>query len=54
LAYYFRAETRSGRVELQRVFGRATIGVQHEYRHTLHAGPGYDNQLTTLRFRTSF
>jgi hypothetical protein len=54
IAYYFRARTRSGALEVQRIAGRAGITLRHELRHTLHAGPGYRNQLTTLRFATSF
>ncbi|RXK53395.1 hypothetical protein ESB00_17015 [Oleiharenicola lentus] len=54
IAYYFRARTRSGAVEVQRAFGRTGITLRHELRHTLHAGPGYRNQLTTLRFATAF
>lgn len=54
IAYYFRARTRSGAVEMQRAFGRTGITLRHELRHTLHAGPGYRNRLTTLRWATSF
>ena len=54
LAYYFPAETRSGSLELQRAFGRSGLILRHEIRRTLHAGPGYDNRLTTLRFPRSF
>lgn len=54
IAYYFRARTRSGAVELQRTFLRSALTLRHEYRHTLHAGPGYENHLTSLRFSTSF
>ncbi|MDI1321041.1 MAG: hypothetical protein PSW75_12740 [bacterium] len=54
IAYYFRAKTRSGALELQRTVGRSAMVLRHEYRHTLHAGPGYRNQITTLRFVTGF
>jgi len=54
IAYYFQARTLSGAVELQRSLGRAAIALRHEYRNTLHAGPGYQNRLTTLRFDTPF
>lgn len=54
IAYYFRARTRSGAVEVQRAFSRTGVTLRHELRHTLHAGPGYRNQITTLRWVTSF
>lgn len=54
IAYYFRARTRSGALEVLRSFGHAGITLRHEFRHTLHPGPGYRNQLTTLKFATSF
>jgi len=54
IAYYFKARTRSGAVELQRTLGRSALTLRHEYRHTLHAGPGYKNHLTSLRFSTPF
>ncbi len=54
IAYYFRAETRSGAAEVQRLVGRTTLAWRHEYRHTLHAGPGYKNQLTSFRLSRSF
>jgi len=54
IAYYFKARTRSGAVEVQRTLGRSALTLRHEYRHTLHAGPGYKNHLTSLRFSTSF
>lgn len=54
IAYYFAAETRSGSLELLRSFGRSVVGLSYEYRHTLHAGPGYNNQRTALRYGRSF
>ncbi|MDI1249970.1 MAG: hypothetical protein PSV13_13995 [Lacunisphaera sp.] len=54
LAYYFRAESRSGSLELQRTFRRLALSLRHEYRHTLHAGPGYKNHLTTVRLVREF
>jgi hypothetical protein len=41
-------------VEVQRTLGRSALALRHEYRHTLHAGPGYKNHLTSLRFSTTF
>jgi len=54
IAYYFRAHTRSGALELQRTFGRAAVALRYEYRETTHNGPGYLNQLTTLRCTARF
>lgn len=54
ILYYFRAYTRSEAVELQRTLGRSALLLRQEYRHTLHAGPGYHNHLTSLRFVTGF
>lgn len=54
IAYYFQAKTRSRALELQHSLGRSTLTLRHDYRHTLHAGPGYKNRLTTLRFSTPF
>jgi hypothetical protein len=54
IAYYFRAKTRSLAFEIHRALGQATLTLRHENRHTLHAGPGYRNRLTTLRVATSF
>lgn len=54
IAYYFAAETRSGALEATRTLGRATLTLRQEYRHTLHAGPGYKNQLTSLRLAIPF
>jgi hypothetical protein len=54
IAYYFRARTRSAAVEVQRTLGRSVLTLRHEYRHTLHAGPGYENHLTSLRFTATF
>jgi hypothetical protein len=54
IAYYFRARTRSAVVEVQRQLGRSSFALRHEYRHTLHAGPGYRNRLTGLRVSTPF
>ncbi len=54
IAYYFEAETRSGALELLLSLGRSVVGLTYEYRHTLHAGPGYNNQRTTLRYGRSF
>lgn len=54
IAYYFRARTRSGAVEVQRTFRRSALTLRHEYRRTLHAGPGYENHLTSLRFSATF
>lgn len=54
IAYYFRARTRSVAVEVRRTVGRAALALRHEYRHTLHAGPGYKNRLTSLGFSTPF
>jgi hypothetical protein len=49
IAYYFPARTRSAALEVQRFFGRMSLTLRHEYRHTLHAGPGYKNRRTELR-----
>ena len=54
ILYYFRAHTRSAALELQRTFGRSTVTLRQEYRETKHKGPGYVNQLTTLRYVTGF
>jgi hypothetical protein len=54
IAYYFRARTRSGVMELQRRLGRSSLTLRHEYRHTLHAGPGYRNRVTGIQFDSSF
>jgi hypothetical protein len=54
IAYYFRARTRSGAVELRHQLDKGILTLRHEYRHTLHAGPGYKNRLTSLRFSASF
>lgn len=54
IAYYFRARTRGGAVEVQRTFLRSALILRHEFRHTLHAGPGYKNHLTSLRFSATF
>lgn len=54
IAYYFRARTRSGAVEVQRSIGRTSLMLRHEYRLTLHAGPGYKNHRTTLRLAIHF
>ena len=54
IAYYFRAHTRSAALEFQRTLGRSALLLRQEYRHTLHAGPGYHNHLTSLRFVTGF
>lgn len=54
LAYYFKARTRSLAIELRRSFGRQGLILRHEYRETLHAGPGYKNQVTTIRYLLGF
>ncbi|MDQ5977060.1 MAG: hypothetical protein QG602_32 [Verrucomicrobiota bacterium] len=54
IVYYFGARTRRGAVEVQRTLGRSGVALRHELRYTLHVGPGYRNQLTMLRFVTSF
>ena len=50
IAYYFPARTRSAAVELWCAIGNQSLVLRHEYRHTLHAGPGYKNHVTTFRF----
>ncbi|AOS44747.1 hypothetical protein Verru16b_01815 [Lacunisphaera limnophila] len=54
IAYYFRARTRSGAVEVMRRFGRATLTLRYEFRDTVHAGPGYRNRLTAVRYAVPF
>jgi hypothetical protein len=54
IAYYFGARTRSGAIEIQRTLGRAVLTWRHEYRHTLHAGPGYKNRRTSLGLTVLF
>ena len=49
IAYYFPARTRSAALEVRRSFGRMSLSLRHEYRDTLHAGPGYRNRRTELR-----
>ncbi len=54
IAYYFGARTLSRAIEVRRTLGRAAVMLRHEHRHTLHAGPGYKNNLTSLRFSKQF
>ncbi len=54
IAYYFPARTRIGSAEVQHTVGRLSWALRHEYRHTLHAGPGYRNHLTSCRISRAF
>ncbi len=54
IAYYFPAETRSGAVEVSRQLRSTVVTLRHEYRHTLHAGPGYKNHLSSLHLALQF
>lgn len=54
LVYYFPGKTRSGALELERIFDRASVVLRYEVRETLHAGPGYRNQRMTLRYSRGF
>lgn len=54
IAYYFPAETRLAGIELRRDFERAGITFRHEIRKSFHAGPGYENTITSVRLVTRF
>ncbi len=54
IAYYFPAETRQFGLELRRTFERAGLALRHEVRRSFHAGPGYENAITSLRLSTRF
>jgi len=54
IAYYFKARTRGLAIELRRSIGQQGLLLRHEYRDTLHAGPGYQNRVTTIRFSSAF
>ena len=54
IAYYFPAETRLAGIELRRDFERVGITFRHEIRKSFHAGPGYENAITSVRLVTRF
>ena len=54
IAYYFQARTRGIAIEFRRAIGQQGLLLRHEYRETLHAGPGYKNRVTTLRYSHTF
>ena len=54
LAYYFPGDTRLAALELIHERGGFGVTLRHEQRRTSHAGPGYENRITSLSLFTRF